>query len=172
MNLVRDGRESLSFMEAMIESYNGTRRSYDWMWDIFFGSQYVGGLNAFFSNFSRVKVLWYEEMFLEPQTTINDLTEFLHLERHNTFDPYLRLSVSGRPVNSVAKFLLSREGELAYRVRQLIKRSMPKKLSYGLANRLLKPKRQFSVNTEHPLILKLDADFEESKNICHEHLSS
>ena len=27
-------------------------------WDIFFGSQYVEGLKAFFSNFSRVKVLW------------------------------------------------------------------------------------------------------------------
>ena len=112
MNLVRDGRETLSFMEAMIESYEGTRHSYDWMWDIFFGSQYVEGLKAFFSNFSRVKVLWYEEIFLEPQSTINDLT-VLHLERHSAFDPYLRLSVSGIPVNSIAKLLLSRDDGLA-----------------------------------------------------------
>ena len=45
------------------------------------------------------------------------------------------------------------------------------KLSYGLANSLIKPKPQFQVNTQHPLIQKLNADFEESKIICHEHLS-
>ena len=43
-------------MEAMIESYEGTSHSYDWMWDIFLAPNTWRVLKRFFQ-FFRIKII-------------------------------------------------------------------------------------------------------------------
>jgi hypothetical protein len=133
-NLIRDGRETLSFYEALLAENERISQGWDWMWHYTKGSLYSEGIKNFQANFSKVKVVLFDELD-DPKSVLNELTDFLGLNRFEEFNTVTKYSPSGRPKNFLIKLLASRNiGMINYLRKsalELIPRQYLEKVSSG-----------------------------------------
>lgn len=106
-NLLRDGRENLSFLESLIREEERIQQGWDWMWHYKNGSLYSEGIKNFILNFSKVKVVLYDDLD-SPNSVLNDILDFLGVEHFLDFDTTIKYSPSGQPKNLFVKLISSR----------------------------------------------------------------
>jgi hypothetical protein len=91
--LVRDGYEELSFKNALIAEEQGRRDEYSFIWQYRKCGLYAYPVHAFQTNFSRVKVLLYDDLIRDAITLVQSVYAFLDVDpdfvpntehRHNT----------------------------------------------------------------------------------------
>ena len=93
---VRDGREKLSFEDAL--DAEDERRSADWAWGWFYinGGLYAEQVKAYTDNFERVLVLLFEEDIVTGQAT-KKILDFLDLDAVPELPENLHTNTSGYP---------------------------------------------------------------------------
>ncbi|ETN95788.1 sulfotransferase [Zhouia amylolytica] len=134
-NLVRDGRENLSFSLALEKEDERSSAGWDWMWAYTQGSLYAEGIKAFQENFSKVKVVLFDEIQENPAKVLNDIEQFLDIEAYNDYDTSVKYSPSGSPKNKLIKLISSRNSKVINGVRNsvmnIIPRSVLEKIAKG-----------------------------------------
>ncbi|HET8804236.1 MAG TPA: sulfotransferase [Aequorivita sp.] len=134
-NLVRDNREPLSFERALKEEEERVKKGWDWMWAYKKGSLYADGIAAFQENFSKVKVVLFEDLQKDPKQVLREIENFLSLKPYEKYDVSIKYSPSGNPKNKFIKLISSRNSMCINRMRttamSLIPRKYLEKVSAG-----------------------------------------
>ena len=96
--LVRDGREKLSFEDAL--DAEEERRAANWAWGWFYveGGLYAEQVKAYMDNFERVLLLLFEEDIITGQA-VEKILNFLNLDPLPEGLGNLHMNVSGYPKN-------------------------------------------------------------------------
>jgi hypothetical protein len=94
---VRDGREKLSFKDALIAEEQRKRDGYVYMWQYAEGGLYAQRVRAFQEQFSRVKVLLYDDFMRDAITLVQSVYAFLEVDPGFIPDMGHSHNVSGIP---------------------------------------------------------------------------
>jgi hypothetical protein len=137
-NLVRDGRETLAFMDALNAEEERLADNWDWMWAYKAGSLYSDGVRDFMDNFSRVKVILFDDLAGETDDVLREVFEFLGVNTDTTVDSDTVYSHSGKPKNSLVAKLTDRNNKFMFALRQMIMAIVPRSLLEKAASRMLK----------------------------------
>ena len=134
-NLVRDGREILPFDEALKKEENRMKSGWDWMWAYKKGSLYAEGIEAFQKNFSKVKIVLFEDLQENPHLVLRAIENFLNLEPYKKYNVSIKYSPSGNPKNKLIKLVSSRNSKLINALRttlmSVVPRSYLEKIAVG-----------------------------------------
>ena len=118
-NLVRDGRETLTFEQAL-QKEERKRANFDEMWHYTSVSKYSKSVNAFKTKFSKIKVLIFEEFIENPEKYVSEIFDFLgvpQLEHVNTTTAYSR---SGKPKSRFITLVFGRNSSLGNTIRNIV----------------------------------------------------
>ena len=107
-NLVRDGRETLSFDEALKKEDARKEANFDEMWHYKSVSTYSESVRAFLDSFSNVKVLVFEEFIQDKTRYINEVFEFVGAKPIKNIDTDTVYSKSGKPKAKIITILFGR----------------------------------------------------------------
>ena len=119
-NLIRDGRETLPFEQALEKEDEREKANFDEMWHYKSVSMYSNAVEAFKANFSKVKILIFEEFVENPEKYIAEVFEFMGappLEHVNTATTY---SKSGKPKSKFITLLFGRNSAFGNTIRNTI----------------------------------------------------
>lgn len=91
MHLVRDGRETLSFADALAAEESRARQGYGALWRYVASVRYAEPTERFMDRFGaeRLKILFFEELVRDPQRVLRDVLAFLEV------DPTVAIDTSG-----------------------------------------------------------------------------
>lgn len=117
-NLVRDGRETLSFEEALKKEDARKEANFDEMWHYKSVSTYSKSVRAFLDSFSKVKVLIFEEFIHEKTKYTNEVFEFLGVKPINCIDTDTVYSKSGKPKAMIVTILFGRNSYIGNLLRK------------------------------------------------------
>lgn len=97
--LVRDGRETLGFVEALSWEEERKQKGFEPMWWYKELSLYYRQVKHYLEVFGtqQVKVLLYEELFVNPGQTLRDVFTFLGVKEDVVIDTSVRYNVAGVP---------------------------------------------------------------------------
>jgi hypothetical protein len=97
--LIRDGRESLGFVEGLRWEEERKQKGFEPMWWYKELSLYYRQVRHYLEVFGtqRVKVLLYEELFANPGQTLRDVFAFLGVKEEVVIDTSVRYNVAGVP---------------------------------------------------------------------------
>lgn len=137
-NLVRDGRETLDFADALNAEEERLADNWDWMWAYKSGSLYADGVRAFMKNFSRVKVILFDDLASQTDDVLREVFEFLGVSSGVTVDSDTVYSHSGKPKNSLVAKLTDRNNRFMYTLRRMIMAIVPRSILEKAASRMLK----------------------------------
>lgn len=132
-NLVRDGRETLSFEQALKAEESRKNAGWDWMWAYKSGSRYAEGIAAFQENFSQVKVVLFDELKRNPKALLEEIEAFLGLDPYGEYDTSTKYSPSGSPKNGMIKLISSRNSKITNALRTLAMHLLPRTLLEKIA---------------------------------------
>ena len=168
-NLIRDSRETLTFLDAIKSEKERINDNYDWMWHYVNASLYSDGVKNFLQNFSKVKIIFNEDLLSKPSIVCKDIFRFLEVDE--TFKPDVsnRFSVSGKPKNLLIKIISSRVG-LFKHLRSLIVKILPRILTEKLSSSFFK-KVNFNPDAKDLLKSKFTNDIIELEKITGRNLN-
>lgn len=112
MHLRRDMREKLSFEEGLAQEPLRREQNWSFIWFYRDVGYYFEQVRAYMENFSRVKVILFEDICEDAQKIVWDCFEFLSVEA--SFKPRLTAPVnaSGEPINRILHSFLFKPGKL------------------------------------------------------------
>jgi hypothetical protein len=135
LHLVRDGRETLSFFEALGQEEERISMNWEWFWHIKRQGYYSAQVQRYLDTFPahQVKVFIYEHFFSEAQNGLREMLEFIGLDGKDAGPVSARYNVSGRPVHWVRPIydLLMRPGLINHSLRAVLPELLRKNLSSG-----------------------------------------
>lgn len=119
LNLVRDGRESLSFEEALAAENVRIANNFDEMWHYTQVSLYSEGAKAFIKHFSKVKFISFDDFTSNPSQVTHEVFEFLGVDSNCIVDTSLSYSKSGAPKSKIVSILFGRKYKLSTIIRKI-----------------------------------------------------
>jgi hypothetical protein len=96
-HLLRDDREHLPLKEALLQEQNRIRENYELIYHYKAVGLYSEALQAFFDNFSNVKVVINEELSKNPKESLKEIFKFLEVDSDVTINTDTRYNLSGIP---------------------------------------------------------------------------
>ena len=122
MHLVRDGRETLPFFEALEAEADRTRRGWSMIWRYAASSRYAGRLRRYLEAFGadRVRVYRFEDFIADPQATLADLWRWLGIDPSVRPDTSHTFNASSQPRSRVVASLISKRSPLAALARAVV----------------------------------------------------
>jgi hypothetical protein len=96
-NLLRDGRETLTFEEALDREGERKRKGYEYLWFYRGGSRYARQVAAFLKSFSKVKAMVLEDYRKGSPEIVSDLMGFLGVRRAYRPRDTQVFNVAGKP---------------------------------------------------------------------------
>jgi hypothetical protein len=108
MNLVRDGRETLSFEEGLSQEEARKQQGWEPMWWYKEVSLYASQVQRYLDVFGRkqVKVLLYEEFYAHPEQALREIFAFLGVKDDVLIDTSVRYNLGGVPKSRKLNTLL------------------------------------------------------------------
>lgn len=76
-HMVRDGRETLPFCEALIAEQDRIKRGWEFIWHYTNAGKYYSQMRQYLESFSQVKIYLYEDLARDPLSLYKDLCNFL-----------------------------------------------------------------------------------------------
>lgn len=116
-NLIRDGRETHAFGEAIDLEDQRISDRFDEMWHYKSVSTYSKSVRAFLENFSQVKVLIFEEFQENPSKSVVDVFEFLGAPPYLSLNTETAYSKSGKPKSKWVTALFGRNSRIGNTLR-------------------------------------------------------
>jgi hypothetical protein len=108
------------------------------MWWYQDASRYTERLRAFQGRFRRVLVLCFERFTADTLASMREVESFLGLEPFDGYELDRIYARSGRPRGALSGWLLDRRNPVAYRLRELAKRYVPRRAAEAVAGRLVR----------------------------------
>lgn len=136
-NLIRDQRETLSFAEALAAEDGRMAANWDWMWAYKNAGLYANQVATFLRTFSSVKVVLFEDLEKDPQGVVRELFGFLGVAQDVPVDTATRYSHSGKAKNRLIAFLSNRDNALAFALRRIALKLVPRAVLERIASRSL-----------------------------------
>ncbi len=99
LHLVRDGRERLSFEEALEREEERMKKNWEFIWfykDVGF---YYAQVKAYLNSFEKVKVCLYEDLQNAPSTLLKEIYTFLEVDPNFVQDTSAKYNISGVPLS-------------------------------------------------------------------------
>lgn len=118
-NLVRDGRETLCFEEALEAEDKRKKMNYDEMWHYKSVSLYSDSVQAYLKAFSKVKVLIFEEFVQDKEGHVREVFDFLGASPFEQVETAMAYSKSGKPKSQIVTALFGRSSSLGSTMRKL-----------------------------------------------------
>lgn len=137
-NLVRDQRETLGFVEALAAEESRIADNWDWMWAYKAGGLYAEQVATFQQTFSNVKVVLFDDLEQDPQSIVRDMFRFLGVNESHTVNTSTKYSHSGKAKNKLVAFLSRRDNPVAFALRRIALKLIPRSVLERVANRSLK----------------------------------
>ena len=164
-NLVRDGRETLPFEEALEKEEERKQANFDEMWHYTSVSKYSKSVDAFKSKFSKVKILIFEEFVENPEKHVAEIFEFLgapQLEHVNTTTTY---SKSGKPKSKFITLLFGRNSSLGNTIRKIVFSILGRTNIEKLGKHLMSENKELSKDIRIRLFEYFASDIEELEKV-------
>ncbi len=122
MHLVRDGRETLTFYDALQAEAERAGRHWSMIWRYAASSLYAERLRKYLDAFGgeRVRIYLFEEFVVQPQTMLEDLWRFLGIDPTVRPDTSRVFNVSSRPRSRALATLVSKRSPLATLARAVV----------------------------------------------------
>lgn len=127
-NLIRDGRETKPFIEALKAEEQRIADNYDMMWHYKAVGMYAQHVTRYMETFSRIKVLIFEEFSQDPDSRVKEVFDFLGVRSEVEIDTSTRYSHSGKPKNALVSLLTSRNNVVSNTVRKAIMALVPRSI--------------------------------------------
>jgi len=123
---VMDGREKMSFEQAVRDEPRRIREN--WIWGHYVNvGLYSRQIARYFEHFSKeqLRVYLYEDLTSDPNKLLRELFHFLEVD--HTFEPDIstKHNISGRPANQFLHRALSKRYGTSGRLRSAIKKGIP-----------------------------------------------
>ncbi|MCP3666485.1 MAG: sulfotransferase [Gammaproteobacteria bacterium] len=105
-HLVRDGRETLDFTEALKEERFRRSNNWQFLWSYYNAGLYYDQVKSYLDSFTDVKVILHDDLIAMPEEIMKDVYDFLSVD--NTYLPVTsnKYNVSGIPKNRVYQQIL------------------------------------------------------------------
>lgn len=103
--LVRDGRESLEFEEALEKEEGRRRENYEYMWHYTRVGFYHDQVKAYLNSFSRTKVILFDDFTGDPEGCLQETFEFLGVDPNEVPETGTRVNVSRVPADGMMRSL-------------------------------------------------------------------
>ena len=164
-NLVRDGRETLPFEQALEKEEERKEANFDEMWHYTSVSKYSKSVDAFKANFSKVKVLIFEEFIENPEKYVAEIFDFMgapQLERVNTATTY---SKSGNPKSKLITLLFGRNSSLGNTIRNIVFSILGRTNVEKLGKYLMSENKELSKDIRIRLFEYFASDIEELEKV-------
>ncbi|MBX6422897.1 sulfotransferase [Thermosulfurimonas sp. F29] len=135
---LRDGREYLSFEEALSQEERRNLLNWEWAWfykDVGF---YYNQVKAYLENFSEVKIYLYDDLKKDPLKLVQDIYKFL--EVNDSFVPKSineKFNISGVPKNKFLHKLLVQPNPIIFPIKFVLKSMLPRDTRQRLRNKFL-----------------------------------
>lgn len=156
-NLVRDGREYLSFEDAVDKEANRIINNWDMMWAYTEVSMYYEQVYTYLNTFKNVKVLIFEEFIENTQGNLKEIFDFLSVDENFTPITSTIYSHSGAPSNKLIGWLTSRQNKIVYPFRKFMLENVPRKYLERLSKVIFK-KPQSPIKINIKISKKIEAD--------------
>lgn len=123
MHTVRDGRETLSFEEALHQEATRRDMGYQPLWWYRELGLYSIQVERYLRMFSQkqLKIILYEDLSDDTERVIYDIWRFLGLKQDITIDPSVRLNESGVPISRSMYNFFAKPNP----VKELLKKVLP-----------------------------------------------
>jgi hypothetical protein len=167
MHLVRDGRETLSFFDALQAEADRASRHWSMIWRYASSSIYGGRLRSYLDAFGadRVRIYLFEEFVAEPQAMLGDLWGFLGIDRSVRPDTSRVYNVSSRPRSRALATLVSKGSPLAAVARALVPAAIRSRVTESVRRLNAGRKGQVDERSRAFLRERLVADVRETEAI-------
>lgn len=136
-NLVRDGRETENFDNALKLEEKRISENWDMMWHYKNVGLYFKQVRKYMELFSNVKILIFEEFINNKSYWIEDVLKFLNVSTNVELDVSTAYSHSGKPRNKLFSLLMNRRLKYIYPIREAIIRRAPRKVLESISKKLL-----------------------------------
>ena len=83
--LVRDGRETMSFEDGLDREQSGATRDWEFMWSYVAVGRYAAQVESFLAEFDQVQVILHDELRADPQAALESVCAFLGIDRGHRF---------------------------------------------------------------------------------------
>jgi len=170
-NLIRDGRENLEFMEALQEEECRIKDNWDWMWAYKAGGLYADAIEHFQGEFSKVKVILFDELESKPDQVPTEIFEFLNVDSNIVINTETKYSHSGKPKNKFISMLTDRNNKYIYRLRRIIMKIIPRSYLEEVAGKMLK-KDDIPFEAKEYLYAYFKEDIEKLEKLINKNLIS
>ena len=156
-NLVRDGRETLSFEDAINKENHRKYENWDMMWAYIEVSMYYEQVKAYKNLFTNVKVLIFEEFVENPKKKLKDIFIFLKIDENFIPKTNTIYSHSGAPSNKFIGWLTSRQNKLIYPFRKFLLQNIKRKYLEKISKVIFK-KSETTIKVNSDITKKIEQD--------------
>ena len=166
LHFLRDGREHLSFEEAIKSERTRKESNWEWAWRYTEVGFYYKQVKAYLENFSEVRIYLYDDLRSNIKKILKDI--FLYLFVDDSFIPSNiseKFNVSGIPKNKLLHKFLTKKNPVKSAITPFVKIIIAENTKRRLKNKLLqknlekpqmKPEtREYLINLYREDILKL-----------------
>jgi len=121
LHLVRDGRETLSFEEALEQEESRIRDNWNYFWHYRSLGLYANQVKAFLEAFPATKVVLFDDLRKDLPGLLREIFTFLEVDPSFTVKiPSAPLNVSGVPKNKLFQAVLDGDNPFLRTVRRLL----------------------------------------------------
>ncbi|MDC0568426.1 sulfotransferase [Akkermansiaceae bacterium] len=156
-NLIRDGREYLTFEEAIDKEIERRADNWDMMWSLIGVSMYYEQVKTYITTFTNVKVLIFEEFVSDIQGNLKEIFKFLEVDENFVPETNTVYSHSGKPTNIFLGWLTSRQNKVFYPLRKCILKYVPRKYLENISKLIFK-KSGLEIKLKPNLISLIEED--------------
>lgn len=111
-HLWRDGREAETFAHGLVLEEERIRQGYEYMWHYKAGGYYAMKTRLFMENFSRVKVVFFEDFIRDPEAVMSGIFSFLELSSIGGLPFQSKRNTSGDPTIKWLRDLVRKPSQL------------------------------------------------------------
>ena len=124
--LLRDNREKYSFKIGLAKESERIKDNWDYIWHYYKAGLYYNQVKTYIENFSRVKIILFEDLIDNPLLSVNGVLDFLNLKKFEKISK-TKYNSSGVPKNDIIKFILRRDNKLSLFIRKLLNKTINRK---------------------------------------------
>lgn len=170
-NLVRDGRETLPFDQAVSAEKRRIDNHFDMMWHYTAVSKYFESIQHFLKEFENVKIIIFEEFILHKESTLNDVFSFLGVDPIST-DTSVVYSKSGKPKSKLVAYVLGRNNSIGNYIRNFLFKVFKRGFLEKISRFFVSDKDSLPMEMKKQLYKEFETDIENLESLININLSS
>lgn len=170
-NLVRDGRETLSFRHALNAEKDRVDNCYDMMWHYTAVSKYYESIKHFLKEFKNIKIIIFEEFISNKESILRDIFLFLGVQ-NIPIDTSVVYSKSGKPKSKFIAYVLGRNNSIGSYIRNFLFKVFKREFLEKISRFFVNDKDSLPMEMKKHLYKDFEADIKNLEKLINVNLSS